>query len=201
MPKGKTVNIALDLDACGYRFEKGHRIRLALSTSYWPTVLPAPTDPGVTIDTATLTLSMPLLGDHDHVDMPEPTNLDPLPKYLTHTPGETRRSVERDLSLGVTHYKIYEDGGLSEHQGNGLATQDIREERWSITDGDPLSMTGACRWTCNEQREGWAVRTVITANLACTATEWQTSGSVTAFEGETKIFRKTYDKRIPRDFL
>ena len=198
MPKGKTVNIALDLDACGYRFEKGHRIRLALSTSYWPTVLPAPTDPGVTIDTATLTLSMPLLGDHDHVDMPEPTNLDPLPKYLTHTPGETRRSVERDLSLGVTHYKIYEDGGLSEHQGNGLATQDIREERWSITDGDPLSMTGACRWTCNEQREGWAVRTVITANLACTATEWQTSGSVTAFEGETKIFRKTYDKRIPR---
>ncbi|MCW8207733.1 CocE/NonD family hydrolase [Verminephrobacter aporrectodeae subsp. tuberculatae] len=201
LPRGATVRATLELDACGYRFAPGHRIRLALSTSYWPTVLPAPTDPGVTMDTATLTLAMPLLGAHERIDMPEPANPDPLPRYNARSPSETRRSVERDLTTGVTRYTIYEDSGLSEHPDHGLATRDVREEVWSITEGDPLSMSGACRWECIARREDWAVRTVTTANLACSATHWLSAGSVTAFEGDTPIFSKRYEKRIPRDLM
>ncbi|MGO8658178.1 CocE/NonD family hydrolase C-terminal non-catalytic domain-containing protein, partial [Rhizobium ruizarguesonis] len=41
---GERVSIRLVLDACGYRFRKGHRIRLSLSTAYWPMILPPPDD-------------------------------------------------------------------------------------------------------------------------------------------------------------
>ncbi|MGB3814675.1 MAG: CocE/NonD family hydrolase [Shinella sp.] len=201
MPVGRKTRIRLVLDAMGYRFRPGHRIRLSLSTAYWPMVLPPPVDAGVTIDLASLTLSLPRLGTHRVVSLPEPENPDPLPQYTTLTPGETARGVERDLTNGLTEYSIYEDTGLTEHPGTGLATRQVRDELWSIAGNDPLSMTGTAAWTCDLQRSGWFVRTVARATIACTATDWLVSASIRAFEGEVQIFEKCFEKAIPRDFM
>lgn len=81
MEPGRKTRITLTLDACGYRFRAGNRIRVSLSTSYWPLILPTPTDPGLSIDTASLSLALPLLGAHREITVPEPENPDPLPKY------------------------------------------------------------------------------------------------------------------------
>ncbi len=201
MTKGEKTKVRLVLDACGYRFGTGHRIRVSLSTAYWPTILPAPTDPGLTIDTGSIALGLPMLGEHRAIVVPEPENRDPLPHYIEHAPSETRRSVERDLTNGRTNYKIYEDTGLFEHPGTGLSTRQLRDEIWSITDGDPLSMTGISTWTCDMARPGWFVRTVCVASIACTQTEWVISAQVKAYEGETQVFEKTFGKAIARDFM
>ena len=198
---GVKTRVRLVLDAMGYRFGAGHRIRLSLSTAYWPMVLPPPADPGLTIDLASLGLALPKLGAHAVIDMPEPENPDPLPKYTELAPAETARGVERDLTNGLTEYTIYEDTGLYEHPGTGLATREVRDELWSIADGDPLSMTGTATWTCDMQRDNWFVRTLSTASIACTATDWLISANVRAFEGETQIFEKRFEKTVPRDFM
>jgi hypothetical protein len=195
------VRVRLVLDAMGYRFRAGHRIRLSLSTSYWPMVLPPPVDAGVTVDLASLGLALPKLGAHRVIAIPEPANPDPLPKYTELAPAETARGVERDLTNGLTEYTIYEDTGLYEHPGTGLATRQVRDELWSIAENDPLSMTGTAVWTCDMQRPGWFVRTVSTAIIACTATDWLISAHVRAYEGETPIFEKRFEKAIPRDFM
>ncbi|KQV38563.1 MULTISPECIES: CocE/NonD family hydrolase [unclassified Rhizobium] len=201
MEKGKKTQIRLVLDALGYNFREGHRIRLSLSTAYWPMVLPAPTDPGLTIDRASIGLALPLLGEHQRISVPEPENPDPLPKYIDLEPGETSRSVLRDLTNGVTDYTIYEDTGLTRHPDTGLATRQIRDELWSIAEGDPLSMTGTSTWTCDMQRDDIVLRTITVSTIACTREDWLVSGSITALEGETEIFEKSFDKRIPRDFM
>ena len=201
LEKNRKTRVTLVLDACGYRFRAGHRIRLSLSTSYWPIILPSPTDPGVTIDTASVSLSLPLLGDHREIVVPQPANPDPLPHYIEHSPSETRRTVERDMTKGLTHYRIYENTGLVEHPGTGNATQDIREETWTIAPDDPHSMTGASTWTCIARRGQQSLKTVSTSRLGCTQSEWITSARVEAFEGETKIFEKSFEKRIRRDFM
>ncbi|MDX3925014.1 MAG: CocE/NonD family hydrolase [Shinella sp.] len=201
MERGKKTRIRLVLDAMGYRFGKGHRIRLSLSTSYWPMVLPGPNDPGLTIDLASVGLALPKLGAHQVISIAEPENPDPLPKYRELAPAETARGVERDLTNGLTEYSIYEDTGLFEHPGTGLATRQVRDELWSIADGNPLSMTGTATWTCDMQRTGWSVRTLSTASISCTAQDWLISAKVRAFEGENEIFEKTFEKRIPRDFM
>lgn len=195
------VTIRLALDACGYRFGEGHRIRLSLSTAYWPTVLPPPVDPGLTIDIASLGLAMPRLGDHELFDMKQPDNPDPLPKYMEHAPAETHRSVTRNLAAGRTRYEVTEDTGLFEHPGTGLATRQRREETWSISPDDPLSMGGTCVWTCDMSRANWSVRTISTASIACTAKDWLINASVVAYNGEKQIFEKTFEKAIPRDLM
>lgn len=198
---GEPVTIRLDLDACGYRFGEGHRIRLSLSTAYWPMILPPPSDPGVAIDIASLGLAMPMLGNHDEFEMKQPDNPNPLPTYVEHAPSETRRAVTRDLAAGRTQYSVVEDTGLFEHPGTGLSTRQRREETWSINPDDPLSMTGTCSWTCDMQRGDWFVRTISTANLACTATEWLIDAKVIAENGTKQIFEKTFEKAIPRDLM
>lgn len=198
---GEPVTIRLYLDACGYRFGEGHRIRLSLSTAYWPMILPPPVDPGVTIDIASLGLAMPLIGEHDTSEMKQPDNPDPLPKYIEHAPSETRRNVVRDLATNHTRYEVLEDTGLFEHPGTGLSTRQLKEETWSISPDDPLSMTGISTWTCDMKRARWSVRTVSTAKIACTATDWLISASVIAYDGEKQIFEKTFEKAIPRDLM
>ncbi len=100
-----------------------------------------------------------------------------------------------------THYRIYENTGLVEHPGTGNATQDIRDETWTIAPDDPHSMTGVSTWTCIARRGQQSLKTVSTSRLGCTETEWITSAKVEAFEDETKIFEKTFEKRIRRDFM
>jgi hypothetical protein len=52
------------------------------------------------------------------------------------------------------------------------------------------------------QRPDWFVRTIATSAISCTATDWIVSASVTAYEGETQIFRKVFEeKRVPRDLM
>jgi predicted acyl esterase len=199
---GETVSIRLVLDACGYRFRKGHRIRLSLSTAYWPMILPPPEDKGIEIDMASLGLGLPVLGDHRRIEIEEPANPDPLPKYIEHAAAATKRQVVRDLSANRTDYRIHEDTGLHEHPQTGLSSRQLREEVWSISPDDPLSMTGTSTWTCDMRRPGWFVRTVATARIACTATDWIISAVVTAFEDDVQIFEKVFaEKRIPRDLM
>ncbi|WP_445500371.1 CocE/NonD family hydrolase [Microvirga sp. G4-2] len=200
MEKGRPTTIRIVLDACGYRFNKGHRIRLSISTSYWPMILPPPVDPGVTIDLTSLGFGLPRLGAHEVVTVKEPENPDPLPKYISRKAGRTERTVTRDLSANRTDYRILEDTGLTEHPETGLATRSVRDELWSISPNDPLSMNGTSVWTCELQRSGWSVRTEATLRMRCTAKEWLLKGELIAYEGDLQVFEKTFEKAIPRDF-
>jgi predicted acyl esterase len=196
---GEDTEITLTLDACGYRFEPGHRIRLSLSTAYWPMILPPPTDATLDIDLASVELLLPKLGDAERIVMKEPDNPSPLPTYIEHAPGETRRSVTRDLTHARTEYRIVEDTGLHEHPGTGLSTRQLREELWTIGDNDPTSMTGTSMWTCDMSRPGWFVRTISTARISCTADDWIIDAEVVAIDGEDEFFRKAHAKSVPRD--
>ena len=201
MPHDRMIPVTLVLDACGYHLRPGHRLRLALATSYWPTILPAPTDPGVTVDTGSVALDLPLLGDCEAVAVPEPENPDPLPRYIDHSAGETWRRVIRDLGEGRTEDHIQDDTGLSEVPGVGMIHGEIRDEVWSIRPGDPLSMQAHCRWETTMRRGDWSVCTLSEAWMECTETEWLLRARVTAWEGDTLLSQRDFDNRIPRDLM
>ena len=198
---GAPVDVELVLDACGYRFRPGHRIRLSLSSAYWPMILPPPFDAALTVDLASVEIALPLLGDHQPIDVPEPANPDPLPRYETLEAGASARTVERDLRNGVTRYRVSEDTGRNRHPGNGLSTRDTVEQVWSITPGDPLSMTAEIVSTCTTRREGWQTATRSTMKLSCTATEWVVSEHMEAFHDGNGVFERERSVRIPRDHM
>ena len=198
---GVSTDITLVLDACGYRFQPGHLIRLSLSSAYWPIILPPPFNATMEIDLGTMELQLPLLGTHRRIEVPEPSNPDPLPKYETLVEGSSGRSVERDLREGVTRYRVSEDTGLNRHPGNGLSTRDIRDEVWSIALNDPLSVTARIEWTCMTEREGWQAHTHIVSALSCTAAEWVISERIEAFRDGRSIFSRERKASVRRDHM
>jgi len=144
-------------------------------------------------------LELPLLGAHRVIEIPQPSNADPLPCYEVLTAGSSGRSVERDLQNGVTHYRVQEDTGLSRHPDNGLCMRDTRQEVWSIAPDDPLSLTAEIRWTCNVEREGWRTQSRCTTRLSCSATEWVISERIEALDDGQTVFERERSARIPRD--
>lgn len=198
---GRPVDVEMALDACGYRFAPSHRIRLSLSSAYWPIMLPPPYDATLEIELDSVELRLPLLGDHRRIDMPEPANPDPLPRYETLEEGSSSRIVERDLEKGVTRYRVSEDTGLNRHPGNGLCSRDITEQVWSIAPGDPLSMTAEITSTCITAREGWETMTRSTMTFSCTETEWIVSERMEAFHDGLGVFDRERSARVPRDHM
>lgn len=198
---GRDERVTISLDACGYRIAPGHKIRIALSTAYWPMMLPPPYDATLNLDLSSLTLSLPLLGDHERIDLPEPANFDPVPVSETITPGESGRRIERDLEKGVTHYRKFSKGVRNRSLVDNLVTGDDFEERWTIAVNNPLSITGECRRTSILSRGAWETMTNSVSTLSCTKTEWIISEEIDAFHNGEKVFSRKRSERIPRDFM
>jgi uncharacterized protein len=59
LPVDEAVDVAIPLDHLAHRLAPGHRLRLALSTSYWPFLWPLPTKAMLTLQAGTLDLAHP----------------------------------------------------------------------------------------------------------------------------------------------
>jgi predicted acyl esterase len=202
MTPGRSDEVRLALDAAGYRFRPGHRIRLAISTAYWPMILPPPSAVTAVIETGRCRLVLPVRPAADHVvAVAEPAHDGLLPAYREVMPPATARSVERDLSSGLTRYLIHEDTGASEHPGTRLVTRQVRDECWTIDAEDPLSAAGVCSWIAEMSRGHWSIRTVSTASLSCTAETWVLAASVEAYEDGQLVHTKKWSKALERYYM
>ena len=193
-------DIEIALDESGHLFRAGHRIRVAISTAYWPLILPPPSQVTAQIVTGPQSrFTLPLLQVAKRAEMPEPADPDPLPKYASLERGETRRWVERDLSAGITHYHILDDTGANEHPGHGMVAREIRRESWSVKPDDPLSVTGEAHMTASRSRGNWSTRTEAITRLTADRTDFHLEASLEVFEGETLLFERRWSDTIPRD--
>jgi predicted acyl esterase len=102
---GERYRVRLQLNDCGAAFPAGHRIRLALSTSYWPMVWPAPHDATVTILDGALDLPA-------RPSRPEDAALPILPAAETATPVRDSLGFELDTE-GKYHLDVKDDDPTS----------------------------------------------------------------------------------------
>ena len=203
MTPGLAETVTLRLDECGHRFGAGHRLRLAISTAYWPLVLPPPTAVTATLDLGDgAILVLPARAGGDRIDVPEPANADLLPELRQLTPEGQGRTVEHDLAEGRTRYCVTVDTGETEiAAADGLIMRERREETYTISPDDPLSAFCQCRWEMTRRRGGWSVRTVSQTTLFVDAAQFHIESVLTAYEGETEVFKRAWTDKIERGFL
>ncbi len=199
---GKAVDITVRLDECGYRFLPGHRIRVAISTNYWPMIMPPPEIVTATIGLGDHTsLHLPVRAGEDSYDMPEPVDTNSLPEYKMHRAAKYERRVDRDLQNGITTLSVVADEGESEIPGHGLRIRHRHEETWRITADDPLSANSRSLYICWMSRGDWSIRTESESILRCDAGLFHLEAKVTAYEGEEIINVRNWKKSIPRDCM
>ena len=197
MVPGVAVEVAFDLDQMAYRLAPGHRLRLALSNSYWPFVWPSPEAGVLTVTGGRVVL--PVFAGGAGWEPPEAEGA-PAWQHRVLRKGASARRVEVDLLSGIRALIVQEDGGEVENLDHGLCTSEVMTERWEIG-ADPLSARAVHVWEQRLARGDWAVRTVAEAEMTGSATHLRMVATLRAWEGERLVFERKFDDVVARRFV
>ena len=194
---GETVNVDVTLDQCAYRLPIGHRLRVAISTAYWPFIWPAPTDAGVTLLGGTLTLPVRPTATGDEISFPPPEASQAWRATQLRAPQFKR--TQTILDDGTQQLQILIDNGQMQDEQHGLATGSTCLEDWRIRADDPLSAEVRIDWEETLDRDDWKVRTRCHAALWSSSDMWHARGRITAFEGNQLVFEREFASDVPRN--
>lgn len=194
---GEAVEVTVALDGLAHRLEPGHRLRLALSTSYWPFLWPQPVAAVLTVEGGSLDL--PVLLEAPAWTPPPPEPL-PAPRQSQTRPGTWSRRATVDPATGRHVLTVIEDTGAT-REPHGLTHGERVEERWEIAADDPLSARATIVWEQHLSRDGWSVRTRAETAMTGTATHLRMTARVRAWEGEVQVFDREETAEVPHDWV
>jgi hypothetical protein len=200
---GKTYTVKIQLDDVAYRVPKGHRLRVSISTSYWPLIWPAPTPVVLTVHTGASWVEIPTrlkVRGEKAPTFAAPEAATPV-KLITVDKPWNKREVTIDQASGERRLAIEDDFGRSTIAEHGLTTWGRGREYYRIMPNDPLSARQECHWSMETSRGNWVVRTETYSSMTASKTHWHIKGRLEAYEGDTQILVRTWDKKIKRRLL
>lgn len=200
LPINQEVDVTLILDHVAYKLPKGHRLRLAISNSYWPLIWPSPEATTLTLTEATLTLPTRAPSDQDEWQF-EPAEGAPAHKSKTIREASNNRRIETDMNTGQVTLSIIDDFGESEDADHGLRAGSLARETWRIHPDDPLCASGETHWTETVSSGDWTTRTETYAKMWSDVDTFYLKARLEAYEGDTLVFSKEVSEEIPRNLL
>jgi putative CocE/NonD family hydrolase len=205
---GAFYKVGLTLNACGHVFRKGTRIRLALSTAYWPLIWPSPEAATLTIKTGSSILKLPVrqASDADAAVRFEPPMSAPHAPTTLLREGHAERTVSLDLLNNSSTYRTIGEGGVFgegvlRFDENGISLQHDLNRELTISGDDPLCARYVITQAYEMGREGWMTRSETTMEMTATATHFQMKCRLEAFENGLSRLVREWDETIARDLI
>jgi hypothetical protein len=199
---GERLRVAVQLNDIAHAFAAGNRIRVAVSTAYWPLVWPSPEPVTLQLFTGASKLELPVRAprpeDAKLRAFPDSEGARPLAKTY-HRPASGRRWVERDIGGGRTTYRVEEDYGRWTVDHIGLETDFMQREAYRIADDDPLAAEIEISYSIAIGRGDWRTRAETRSVMRADKTHFVIEASLDAYEGETRLISRNWQERIPRD--
>lgn len=202
---GKKQTVRVELNGLAQSVPAGHRLRVSVSTSYWPVVWPSPETVRLTIDPQESCLVLPVRPRpaDDESTAPtfgEPEGTPPLEVDQV-VPGEQDWSVSRNLVDMSGQLQVVKDLGVVRMEEIDLEVTRRADENYSFVGHDVNSVRGETYWTMGFARDDWSVRTTTKTVLTSTATDFHLSAELDAYEGDRRVYSKNWSTTIPRDFI
>jgi putative CocE/NonD family hydrolase len=201
LPRGVELQVRLQLNDCAHHFRAGHRLRLALSNAYWPTVWPSPEPVRLELDAAASRLSLPERAprreDEALKPFPPPDSAPPLPLTRIRAPQTWRRAL-RDQQTGVSELKVREDTGQYCIEPLALSYELTSTDCYVIHPDDPSTATAETAFEMRQSRGDWRTRAVTRTRLSATAAEFRVDAWLDAWEGEERIVAREWHVAVPR---
>lgn len=198
---GEIYEVDIPLNHMAYVVPKGHKVRIAVSTAYWPLIWPCGEDATLTLYPSRCSVTVPL-------NM-SPTPSDLVPDYdspvtfagdLLRAPG-SKRVVHRDYKTGTHILETYEDFGRQRFASCASEIDFIIEQAMSIHPQDPLSAKNAIHLCVDMGREGWRTGIEADYEMTCDASHFYIKAHWTARVEDKVIFEKSFDETIKRNYM
>ncbi len=201
---GRRYGVTLRLNDAAYAFPPGHRIRLALSTAYWPITWPSPERVMLTVFAGQGCLSLPerlpRREDEQLVHFLPAEAARPCARTVLR-PSAGARAVCRDLAARETISTVFDDFGQVRVEATHIEMGSTRLAEYRIADNDPLSARMDTRWTMEVGRGDWRARSVSRAVMTASREQFRIQAELDAFEGEQRICARKFDVSVARDLV
>ncbi len=205
---GEPLEVTLFLNDAAHAFPPGHRVRLALSNAFWPIVWPSPEPVRLTLFTEPSTFSLPVRppDPRDAELRPfDPPEQAPASHWSPRHPGLRARSEEIDPASGdvVVRTRSGFDAQGRVALARLAAAGDVDGGDAIVTEhaihpADPLRARAAMRQRTELARGAWNVAVETEITLACTQSAFTVAARLEAWEGDARVFARTWDERVPR---
>ena len=202
---GQRYRVRFQLRDIAHRFARGSRLRIALSTTYWPLIWPAPAPVALTLYGGASSLELPV-----RPARPADAQLAPFRPAFVPTPSSTTvldpggpqtKSYEWDVERRAL--TIRSEGPYTRRRLDATGTELFSSWReiLQIRDDDPT--TGQLEYArmIGFFRPGWDTRVESVLKQRLTSEQVLLSGEVKAFDAGQLLFWRRWDRPIARDLL
>ena len=198
---GQRYRIRITLNDAGHSFAPGHRLRIAISTSYWPIIWPSPEAVTLSLFAGVSRLVLPQRHPRPEdaaIAFPAAEAAEPL-RRTWEAQGYDRRRVLHDAATGETTIEVTGDTGLSTIEAIGLQTRQEHRETYRIGARDPLLAVADISYTMRVGRGDWQTRTESRTVMRATKDQFLLEAQLDAFEGEERVLSRSWTRQVPRD--
>jgi hypothetical protein len=178
---GERYRVRIQLNDAGSVFPAGHKVRLAISTAYWPMIWPSAQTATVQVFAGTLDLPQrpPNAADAKLSPFPEPETASPEKPTISHRDGVRVERIDRiGLELGTLYKSEYH-----------------------VEENDPLSAVAELHQTQTLSRNEWQIRVETHLRMSSVGNAFLLQATLRAWEGANEVCHRDWDRSIPRDFL
>jgi putative CocE/NonD family hydrolase len=201
---GQRYQVRLQLNDIAQHFPAGNRIRLAISSSYWPLAWPAP-EP--------VRLRLYPQGCRLHLPQRTPQESDralrylgegqaaPSPATTLQAPAERHWTVSHNLATNKVSLNVINHDARIKLDDADLIFGRYVQENYSYYNDLYDTVRGEVTQKRDFERGNWRVQTVTRTVLTSTRTHFLIRATLDAYEGDTRLFSKSWDEALPRDLI
>jgi hypothetical protein len=192
------------LNAIGHRFAKGNRVRVALSSAYWPIAWPSPKAASLDLDLANCALVLPKRSARA-----QDSALKPFAESQISEPVRATQ-IEAPTNHWEIGFDVLTRKGFTRRTGNDgirrlddidLEVGSWRDSKYSIAPDDPLSAKVDISSRRLYRRKDWSVASETRIVMTCDETHFIVDATLDAFEGERRVYSRNWALRIARDHV
>lgn len=202
MPGGVPQQAVVQLNACGQRVAKGQRLRLSLSSAYWPVIWPSQTDATLTLANTRLELPVrpPRADDAGLAAFQPPESAEPLATEH-HSEGSFERTRTVDFVTGRETQRRISDTGAETHLHTGMTVRYTTTEVFEIHPDDPNSAIGTMNWLKSYRRGDWKAEVETQVSVQAMRDHWRIEASLIARDADGEVISRNWAEDVPRDLV
>ena len=201
---GRQERVRIALDHIAQAFPAGHRLRLAISTSYWPLAWVPPEPARVTLHPAGSRLWLPVrqpraadeeLRPFEAVEAAPPAPTTELAE------GTGNWLITRDLARDESTLHVIEHQGRHRLEEIDLEVERSHEEFYRFRGDDFTSVSGEIVHRRELHREGWDMATETRTRMWCDREFFYLHATQDAYDQGRRFHARNWEERLPRRLL
>jgi putative CocE/NonD family hydrolase len=205
---GKRYLVSVTMNDIAHAFAAGHKMRLAVSTCYWPIVWPAPHPVTLSLFTGKSFVDLPVRPAHAG-DAALRRFLPPERAAAETTeirPAALKRIIERDRATSETVYTISSAGDSDSPKLARIKAIDLEIgytmlKRFRIGEADPDNAQAEVIAKTWFHRGAWKTRVETRTRFSSSPDDFVLQAELAAYEGDEPFFTRAWNRRVKRNLL